>query len=51
MTDFLFHGDTQRSPAMRHELPVSIGDPFLLAVVGGQLHVSYELRARKPAPG
>ena len=39
MTDLLFYGDTERSPAMRHELPVSIGDPFLLGIVGGRLHV------------
>src|SRR5260221_9903310 len=39
MTDFLFHGDTERSAAMRHELPVSIGDAFLLAVVGDRVHV------------
>src|SRR2546421_10811429 len=39
MTDFLFHGDTVRSAAMRHELPVSIGDPFLLGIVGGRVHV------------
>jgi Xaa-Pro aminopeptidase len=39
VTDFLFHGDTERSAAMRHELPVSIGDPFLLGIVGGRLHV------------
>jgi hypothetical protein len=26
MTDFLFYGDTERSAAMRHELPVSIGE-------------------------
>jgi Xaa-Pro aminopeptidase len=39
MTDFLFHGDTERSAAMRHELPISIGDPFLLAGVGGRTHV------------
>jgi Xaa-Pro aminopeptidase len=39
MTDFLFHGDTERSAAMRHELPVSIGDAFLLAVTGERLHV------------
>ncbi len=39
MTDFLFHGDTERSGAMRHELPVSIGDAFLLGVVGEQMHV------------
>ena len=39
MTDFLFHGATERSAAMRHELPVPIGDPFLLAIVDGRLHV------------
>jgi Xaa-Pro aminopeptidase len=39
VTDFLFHGDTERSAAMRHELPVSIGDPFLLGIVGGRMHV------------
>ena len=39
MTDFLFHGDTERSAAMRHELPVSIGDPFLLGIVGGRMQV------------
>jgi Xaa-Pro aminopeptidase len=40
MTDVLFYGDTERSYAMRHELPVVIGDPFLLAVVAGRLHVA-----------
>lgn len=40
MTDFLFYGDTERSPAMRHELPVAIGDPFLLAVIDGRMHVA-----------
>ena len=40
MPDFLFHGDTERSPAMRHELPVAIGDPFMLAVVDGRMHVT-----------
>ena len=40
MPDFLFFGDTDRSPAMRHELPVGIGDPFVLAIVDGQLHVA-----------
>ena len=39
MTALLFYGDTERSPAMRHELPVPIGDPFLLAIVDGRLHV------------
>jgi len=39
VTDFLFYGDTERSAAMRHELPISIGDPFLLGIVGGRMHV------------
>ena len=39
MADLLFYGDTERSPAMRHELPVPIVDPFLLAVVDGRMHV------------
>jgi Xaa-Pro aminopeptidase len=37
--DFLFYGETERSAAMRHELPVAIIDPFLLGIVGGRLHV------------
>jgi len=24
----LIHGDTERSPALGHELPVAIGEPF-----------------------
>ncbi len=39
MTDFLFHGDTERSASMRHELPLPIGDPFLLGIVDGRMHV------------
>jgi Xaa-Pro aminopeptidase len=39
MTDLLFYGDTERSAAMRHELPLTIGDPFLLAIAGGRMHV------------
>ena len=39
MTDFLFYADTERSAAARHELPLSIGDPLLLGIVGGRLHV------------
>ena len=39
MTDVLFYGDTERSAAMRHELPVAIGDPFLMAIVDGRTHV------------
>src|SRR5204863_1897647 len=37
--DLLFYGDTVRSAAMRHELPIAIGDPFLLAIVDGRAHV------------
>src|SRR4051812_50187912 len=40
MPDFLFFGDTERSPAMRHELPAGIGDPFVLAIVDGNIHVA-----------
>ena len=40
MPDFVFYGDTERSPAMRHELPITIGDAFLLAIVDGRLHLS-----------
>ena len=39
MTDFLFYGDTERSPAMRHELPVRIIDPFLIGIVDERMHV------------
>jgi len=27
--DVLIYADTERSPAMRHEIPIAIGDPFL----------------------
>ncbi len=40
MPDLLYFGDTERSPAMRHELPASIGDPFVLAIVDGRMHVA-----------
>ena len=39
MADILLYGDTQRSAALRHELPISIPDPFLYAEVGGQAYV------------
>jgi Xaa-Pro aminopeptidase len=39
VADLLFYGDTERSAGMRHELPLVIGDPFLLGVVDGRLHV------------
>jgi Xaa-Pro aminopeptidase len=40
VTDLLFYGDTERSASMRHELPVPIGDPFLIGIVGGRMHVT-----------
>jgi Xaa-Pro aminopeptidase len=39
VADVLLYGDTERSSAMRHELPVVIGDPFLLGIVEGRMHV------------
>jgi len=40
MPDFVFYGDTERSSVMRHELPVTIGDAFMLAIVDGRMHVA-----------
>ena len=34
MPAVLLIGDTLRSPELRHEVPVDIGDPFLYAEVG-----------------
>jgi len=36
MTDVLIFGDTERSPELRHEIPIHIGDPFVYAEVGGR---------------
>jgi Xaa-Pro aminopeptidase len=30
MTALLLWGDSERSPALRHEVPISVGDPFML---------------------
>ncbi len=35
MSDVLIWGDTLRSPALRHEVPLAIGDPFLYVEQGG----------------
>ncbi len=35
----LIYGDTERSAALRHELPIAIGDPFLFGLVDGRPHV------------
>jgi Xaa-Pro aminopeptidase len=36
----LLYGDTLRSAALRHELPIPIMDPFLAGVIDGRLHVT-----------
>lgn len=39
MSGLLLYGDTERSAALRHELPLAIGDPFLFAEVEGRQYV------------
>lgn len=39
MPDVLLYGDTRRSAAMRHEVPISIGDSFLYAEAGGRSYM------------
>src|ERR671924_2165032 len=39
MPDVLIHGDTVRSPELRHEVPVAIPDPILYAERNGSRHV------------
>jgi Xaa-Pro aminopeptidase len=39
LPDLLLYADTQRSAALRHEIPLSIGDPFLYAEAGGKRYV------------
>jgi Xaa-Pro aminopeptidase len=39
MTDILIYGDTERFPEMRHEIPITIPDPFLYAERDGVRHV------------
>ena len=39
MGDVLIFGDTERSPELRHEIPVGIGDPFLYVEKGDERHV------------
>jgi Xaa-Pro aminopeptidase len=36
MPDLLVFSDTERSAALRHEVPITIGDPFLFAEVDGR---------------
>jgi Xaa-Pro aminopeptidase len=46
MPDLLLYGDTERSAAMRHEIPVPIGDPFLYAEAGGRRYVATSVLER-----
>jgi Xaa-Pro aminopeptidase len=39
MPDLLLYGDTIRNPALRHEVPIAILDPFLYAEVGDRSYV------------
>jgi Xaa-Pro aminopeptidase len=39
MRGLLLYGDTERSAALRHEIPIPIGDPFLFAEVDGRQYV------------
>ena len=39
MRGLLLAGDTERSAALRHEIPISIGDPLLFAEVDGRRYV------------
>ncbi|MDQ3822005.1 MAG: Xaa-Pro peptidase family protein [Actinomycetota bacterium] len=39
MADVLIYADTDRSPELRHEVPISIGDPFLYGEHDGARHV------------
>ena len=54
MPDVLIHGDTMRSPELRHEVPVLIPDPFLYAEKDGRrvviLHSLEIPRVREDAP-
>ena len=39
MRGLLLYGDTERSAALRHEIPVPIGDAFLFAEIDGKAHI------------
>jgi Xaa-Pro aminopeptidase len=36
MSDVFLYSDTERSAALRHEIPIAVGDPFGYAEVGGK---------------
>jgi len=39
MPDVLIYGDTVRHPELRHEVPLTLGDPFLYAEKDGRRHI------------
>ena len=39
MTDVLIYGDTIRHPELRHEVPLTLGDPFLYAERDGRRYI------------
>ncbi len=39
MTNILIYGDTVRSPELRHEIPITVPDPFLYVEHDGTRHV------------
>jgi Xaa-Pro aminopeptidase len=39
VADVLIYGDTIRHPELRHEVPLTLGDPFLYAEVDGRKHI------------
>lgn len=39
MSDILIYADTERSAAMRHEIPITVADPFGYVEVGGKVYV------------
>lgn len=39
MPDLLLYSDTERNAALRHEIPIAIGDPFGYAEIGGRVVV------------
>jgi Xaa-Pro aminopeptidase len=52
--DVLIYGDTLREPALRHEVPIGIGDPFVYAETGGERIVvigALELPRVRELPG
>ena len=44
--NILMYGDTERSPALRHEIPIAIGDAFLYLELDGRTIVLTNLLER-----